>query len=62
MGKHEYKLYIDDDDIERLKEKAKGVGLEGRGAISHYIIKVAREPVAFLDDNLIAVLKALKKV
>ena len=62
MVKHEYKLYISDEDLNRLREKAKGVGLEGRGAIGYYIVKVAREPVAFLDDNLLAMLKALKKV
>ena len=61
MRKHEFKLYIEDKDLERLKDKAKSIGLEGRGAISAYITKIAREPIAFLDDNVLAVLKAIKK-
>ena len=62
MVKHEYKLYISDEDLNRLRDKAKSIGIEGRGAIGHYIVKIAREPIAFLDANLLAMLKALKKV
>jgi len=60
--KHEFKLYIEEKDLNSLKDKAKSIGIEGRGSINAYIVKIAREPIAFLDDNLIAVLKALKKV
>jgi hypothetical protein len=62
MIKHEFKLYISDSDLNKLKDKAKSIGLEGRGSISAYIVKIANEPIAFLDDNLLGVLKALKKV
>lgn len=49
------KVYLDQEDLNKLKQKAG----QGRGAISKYITKICREPVAFLDDNVRAVLGVL---
>lgn len=56
-----YKLVIEEQDLNRLKDKANHMGFVGRGAVGHYIIKIARESVVFLDDNVKAVFKALNK-
>lgn len=53
------KIYLEEEDEKKLKLKAEALGFTGKGAISHYIEKISREPVAFLDENVKAVLKAL---
>ena len=49
------KIYLEEDDIRKLKEKAGN----GRGAINQYITKIAREPVCFLDANVRVLIKTL---
>lgn len=49
------KIYLELEDFKKLQEKAGN----GRGSISAYISKVAREPIAFLDSNVRALLKAI---
>lgn len=53
--KRTVKIYLETEDLNRLKQKAG----TGRGAISLYIKKIAREPVVFLDENAKTMLKAL---
>jgi len=55
MTKKTYKIYLNDEDYKKLQFKA---GF-GRGAVSHYIEKIARESIVFLDDNTKTMLKAL---
>ena len=49
------KVYLEKEDLNKLKSKAG----TGRGEISAYITKIAREPVVFLDENTKTMLKAL---
>lgn len=61
MVNHSVKFYISSDEERRLINKAKDSGFTGRGATSHYISKIANEPVAFLDDELKKKLKGEEK-
>jgi len=54
------KIYLEQEDINRLKDKANAIGFTGRGSISRYIEKLSRESVIFLDSNCKAMLEALK--
>lgn len=58
--KHTIKIYLEQKDINRLKEKASQCGCNGKGAISHYLERIARESVIFLDDNVMQLIKSLK--
>jgi len=55
MVKKTIKIYLEENDLKLLKEKTG----TSRGSISHYIQKIAREPVCFLDENAKVLLKAL---
>lgn len=57
--KKEIKIYLEEADLKRLKEKAEALGFEGRGAISRYISKVSKQPIVFLDENVKALLNSL---
>lgn len=54
------KIYLETEDVRRLKNKAEALGLAGRGAVSRYIEKLSREPVVFMDSNCKALLEALQ--
>lgn len=53
------KVYLEGSDEANLKEKAEECGFIGRGAVSHFIEKICREPIIFLDGNTKLMLKAL---
>jgi len=53
------KLYLEEESIKRLKQKAEALKFVGRGDLSHYIEKVANEDVVFLDSNIKKLLSAL---
>lgn len=55
--KKELKVYLEDSDYKKLLLKAEAVGFSGRGAISHYISKIARESIAFIPSDVEVVLK-----
>lgn len=57
MTKQIIKVYLEEDDVKSLQRKATDSGFIGKGAISHYIEKVAKEPIVFLDNNLKSALK-----
>lgn len=48
----EYKLYLEPDVYKKLLAKAQELGYTGRGAISHFISKIAQERLIFIDQNL----------
>jgi len=58
--KHTIKIYIEEEDARRLRGKASECGFNGRGALSYYITKIAREQIAFLDENVIKLMRAIK--
>ena len=58
--KHPIKIYLEQVDIIRLKEKASQSGYNGKGSLSHYITKIARQPIVFLDENVMELIKSLK--
>ena len=60
LMKQTIKIYLEQKDITRLKEKASQHGCNGKGAISHYIERISRESVIFLDENVMALIKSLK--
>ena len=53
-----YKCYLTPSEKKKIIEKARAVGLTGKGSFSHFISKVANEPVVFVDENLKTLLKA----
>jgi len=53
------KVYIEADDYSQLVKKAEASGFRGRGAVSHYISKISREPICFLSEDVRNLLKAL---
>lgn len=54
--KQPLKLYLTPVVIARLYSKAKSCGETGRGCLSHYITRIANEPVAFLSDDIVKLL------
>ena len=58
--KKSYKIYLDEADYKKLKQKAEGLFGEERGAVGSYIRKVSNEPIVFLDSNTKLLLDALK--
>ena len=57
--KQTIKIYLEEQDLQKLKSKATQSGFEGRGYITRFIEKVSREPIVFLDSNTKTMLKAL---
>ena len=55
--KQTIKIYLEQEDVKKLKQKALDSGFDGKGAVSHYIEKISREPVVFVDKNLKSALK-----
>ena len=53
------KIYLEGSDEADLKIKAEECGFIGRGAVSHFIEKICREPIIFMDKNAKSMLKAL---
>lgn len=56
------KIYIEEEDKNRLIIKAKACGFEGRGLLSHYITKIAREYIIFVTPEVVKVFKEGKKL
>jgi len=54
------KIYLEPEDVERLKLKAEASGFVGRGCLSGYIEKICKQPICFLDENVKALLSVLK--
>lgn len=50
--KKEIKVWLEPEDIKRLKQKAEEMGFEGKGATSHYIQKICREPIVFIPKDI----------
>lgn len=55
-----YKIYLTEEDFNKLISKANQSGFYGRGSVSAYINKVANESICFLDSNVKALLSALQ--
>jgi len=53
------KIYLEEEDIKRLRSKAEQSGFIGRGNLNHYLEKIARQPICFLDENVKAMLSVL---
>ena len=56
--KKEIKIWLEEIDIRKLKSKAHELGFEGKGFLSHYITKIARESIAFIPRDVEVVLRA----
>lgn len=52
------KIYLEPEDLKLLKQKVEEAGFTGRGSISAFISKIAKEDLIFLDNNI----KKLKNV
>lgn len=59
MTKQIVKIYLETEDLKRLKDKAEALGFIGRANLTRYIEKIARSEIAFLDSNVRAFVKAL---
>ncbi len=58
--KKEHKIYLEQDDYDRLKLKAEERNLNGRGWLSQFIRMISREQFIFLNQDTKALLKMLK--
>ena len=59
MVKKTIKIYLEEVDEKAFKQKAETTGFTGRGAISHFIEKICKEPILFLDENTKLMLRTL---
>lgn len=59
MIKKRVEIWLESEDVKRIILKAKECGFEGKGAISRYIEKIAREPICFIGQDVRSILKAL---
>ena len=57
--KQAVKIYLDSETKKKLIDKAGETGFTGRGALTHFIEKIAEEDICFLDENVRKMLKAL---
>ena len=55
----ELRLWLDENDIKRLKMKAEALNFIGKANIRKYLEKIAREEIVFLDSNAKALMSAL---
>jgi hypothetical protein len=60
MVKRITKVYLEELELKNLEDKARDLGFIGRGWLSHYLSKMASQPVIILDKNLRTALEALK--
>jgi hypothetical protein len=51
------KIYLEQKDLIKLLDKAKACGINGRGYLSHYISKVANEPIIFVNADVLKLLQ-----
>ena len=58
--KIEKKIYLEPSDWKKLKEKAERSGFTGKGMLSHYIGKVAKENLFFLTEDVRSIIKLLE--
>lgn len=45
------KIFLESEDWKRLKDKAEVLNFLGKGSLSHYLEKIAREEIIFFDTN-----------
>ncbi len=57
--KHCIKVYLESEDIKKLKMKAEELGFNSRGGLTRLFEKISREPLVFLDENVRTILRAL---
>lgn len=57
--KKQIRLYLDNETKRMLLRKAEEVGIVGRNALGLYLEKIAREPIVFLDKNVLTIIEAL---
>ena len=57
--KQPIKIYLDSETKKKLIQKANETGFSGRGALTKFIEKIAKEDVCFLDKNLRKMLRVL---
>lgn len=50
--KKSIKIWLEEEDVKKLKTLAIDAGFEGKGSVSHFITKICREPIIFLNENL----------
>lgn len=58
--KQKYRIYIEPEDYRKLIHKAELMGYTGKGKLSYFLSRVAREPLIFADDNLKAFLEMVQ--
>ena len=53
------KIFLEPEDWKKLEKKADTLNFTGKGSLSRYIEKVAKEPIVFMDSNARTLLDAL---
>jgi hypothetical protein len=57
--KNTKKVYLDNETLNRLKNQAEALGFVGRGWLTHYLEKLSKEDIVFLDQNVRKILRTL---
>lgn len=55
--KKQIRLWLEENEIRKLKIKANQLGFKERGALSHYVSKIANESVIFIEPNIKVILE-----
>jgi hypothetical protein len=59
MVKKEIKIYLEEEELKSLNERAKQKGFSGRGCLSHYISLIANNQIIFASDDVKAIVGLL---
>lgn len=54
------KIYLESSTIKKLRSKAEESGFEGRAWLSKYLEFIASRDIAFLDENVRKILRAIR--
>jgi hypothetical protein len=52
QNKKAFKVYLSQADYNMLLQKAAELNIIGKGSLSHLLVKLANEPIIFMDSNL----------
>ena len=58
--KKEIKIWLEPEELKRLKQKSLDAGFVGKGSLSHYLGKIANESICFISPGVRVVLEATR--
>lgn len=52
MMKRRYNIWMEPESMKQLLRRASEAGFDGKGGLSRYLERIAKQPICFLDDNV----------